>query len=115
MPVFPVTVGISGRVRDFKVLTAPPATSSRKRHLIAKADSVTQTQLHLCENLKRLGYYKASHVTLYGQKVSVLSDPFVDEELVFVEGQEEKSNHVRRIPLPLNVLNMARRGPGQAV
>lgn len=69
---------------------------------------------YVCERLKSLGFRKANRLKLYGQELAVLSDPILTDESAFVDVQEENSKQMRRVPIPLNILNMARNTPGQA-
>jgi hypothetical protein len=63
----------------------------------------------LCETLKRLGYAKNNQVRLYGEVFDVVSDPIrVGDDLVFVDALERKSGQVRRVRIPLTIVQMAR-------
>ena len=63
----------------------------------------------LCETIKRLGYSKNNQVRLYGEVFDLVSDPVsVGETLVFIDGVERKSGHVRRVGIPRTIVNMAK-------
>jgi hypothetical protein len=63
----------------------------------------------LCEAIKRLGYVKRNHVSLYGEVFDLVSDPFrVGENLVFVDALDRKSGQVRRVRIPPAIVQMAR-------
>jgi hypothetical protein len=63
----------------------------------------------LCETLKRLGYAKNNQVRLYGEVFDLVSDPVrVAENSVFVDALERKSGQVRRVRIPLIIVQMAR-------
>jgi hypothetical protein len=48
-------------------------------------------------------------VKLYGEVFDLVSDPVsVGETLVFIDGMERKSGHVRRVGIPRTIVNMAK-------
>jgi hypothetical protein len=70
--------------------------------------AMTKQQVALCEKIKRLGYAQNNQVKLYGEIFDLVSDPVsVGENLVFVDGLERKSGHLRRVRIPLPVVHMA--------
>ena len=70
---------------------------------------MTKQQVTLCESIKRLGFARNNQVRLYGEVFELVSDPItVGENVVFVDGLERKSSHVRRISIPLTIVNMAK-------
>ena len=69
---------------------------------------MTDAAAKLCQRIKRLGYSKDHQVTLYGEVFEVLSDPFViGSNLVFVDARERHSGSVRRVRVPINIVEMA--------
>jgi len=63
----------------------------------------------VCETLKRLGYAQNNQVRLYGEIFDLVSDPVrVAENFVFVDALERKSGQVRRVRIPLTIVQMAR-------
>ena len=70
---------------------------------------MTKQQAILCESIKRLGYARNNQVTLYGKVFDLVSDPIsVGENFVFVDALERKSGHVRRVSIPLTIVQMAK-------
>jgi len=70
---------------------------------------MTKQQDTLCESIKRLGYARNNQVKLYGEVFDLVSDPVsVGETLVFIDGVERKSGHVRRVGIPRTIVNMAK-------
>lgn len=69
---------------------------------------MTATQLHLCERLKRLGFSNSRQIRLYGAQFELVGDPVVmSETVVFIDGIEQKSGQIRRVRVPLTIVNMA--------
>jgi hypothetical protein len=63
----------------------------------------------LCETIKRLGYAQNNQVRLYGEVFDLVSDPVsVGDNFVFVDAVERKSGQVRRVRIPLTIMQMAR-------
>lgn len=70
---------------------------------------MTPQQVALCERLKRLGYEKNKQLRMYGQEFDLISDPItIGEHLYVVDAIERKSKSLRRVRIPLPVINMAR-------
>ena len=70
---------------------------------------MTKQQDTLCESIKRLGYARNNQVKLYGEVFDLVSDPVrVGETLVFIDGVERKSGHVRRVGIPRTIVNIAK-------
>ncbi len=64
----------------------------------------------LCEVLKHLGYAVNQHVTLYGEVLQLRSDPIsAGADIFYVEAIERKSGAPRRVRIPLNIIEMARK------
>lgn len=71
---------------------------------------MTTQQNSLSERLMRLGFAQESQMRLYGQEFELLSDPIVvGDNVVFVDAIEKKSGQVRRVRIPITIVNMARR------
>ena len=69
---------------------------------------MTKRQLNLCDGLKRLGFTQDTQIKLYGEKFDLVSDPVVvGNRLAFVDAIEHKSGQLRRVRIPLNIVNMA--------
>jgi len=69
---------------------------------------MTKQQLTLCERLKQLGYAQSKQVKLYGETFDLVSDPITIGDLVIVEAIAQKSGDLRRVRIPLNILQMVR-------
>ncbi len=64
----------------------------------------------LCQRIKRLGYAQDHQIALYGEVFEVVSDPFVvGQNLVFVDARERRSGHLRRVRIPTQVIETAKR------
>jgi len=66
----------------------------------------TSREFSLVDRLKHLGFARGNQVRLYGAEFELLTDPIVmGKTLVFVDAIEKKSGLMRRIRIPLTVLN----------
>jgi len=71
---------------------------------------MTAKQISLSERLIRLGFAQESQMRLYGQEFELLSNPIVvEDDVVFVDAIEKKSRQLRRIRIPITIVNMASR------
>src|SRR5215813_11400992 len=71
-------------------------------------NSMTATQVHLCERLKRLGFRREQQVKLYGSQFELVGDPVVmSDTVVFFDAVEQKSGELRRVRIPLTIVKMA--------
>lgn len=69
---------------------------------------MTKEQVTLCHRIRQLGYAQNNQVKLYGEVFNLVSDPvIVGDNFVFVDGLETKSGRVRRIRIPLTIVQMA--------
>jgi hypothetical protein len=69
---------------------------------------MTDKQVSLCARLKRLGFTQGNQIKLYGEELELLSEPVVmGDNLVLVDATEKKSGRLRRVRIPLPVVNMA--------
>jgi hypothetical protein len=72
---------------------------------------MTKKQVNLCERLKRMGFAQENQLKLYGEVFELLSDPIVvEDELVLVDAIEKRSGQLRRVRIPLPIVNMANGG-----
>lgn len=63
----------------------------------------------LGEAVKRYGYANKKKIKLYGKKLELVSDPINrQKDDVFVDAREEGSDHVRKVQVPRNVVQMAK-------
>ena len=66
---------------------------------------MTKQWMPLVAQLKGLGFAKGKHMKLYGQRLTMISDPIVvTEDKVVVEA--EQSGQAKRLPIPLPILRM---------
>lgn len=71
---------------------------------------MTDRQVNLSTNLKRLGFTQGNQMKLYGEVFEFLSEPIVlTDDVVFVDATERKSGQTRRVRIPLPIVNMANR------
>jgi hypothetical protein len=69
---------------------------------------MTEKQISLCTSLKRLGFTQGNQMKLYGEVFELLSEPIVmADNLVLVDAAEKKSGQLRRVRIPLPIVNMA--------
>jgi hypothetical protein len=67
-----------------------------------------KSQKSLSDRLKQLGFAQENRMRLYGQEFELVSDPIViKDHLVFVDAIERSSGQLKRVRIPLPVLNMA--------
>ncbi len=73
---------------------------------------MTEEQVLLCERLKRLGFTRENQIRLYGTQFELVGEPVVvNDHAVFVYATEIKSGVLRRVRIPMTILNLARREP----
>ena len=71
---------------------------------------MTKTPASLCERLKQLGYAKNKPLRMYGEDFDLLSDPrVVEEHLIVVDAMVRKSGALRRLSIPLSVVQLIRK------
>lgn len=71
---------------------------------------MTHTTTELCQRIKRLGYSQDQQIRLYGEVFEVVSDPFIaGHNVVFVDAREQRSGELRRVRIPINIVEMAKR------
>jgi len=69
---------------------------------------MTEKQVRLCARLKRLGFTQGNQMKLYGEVFEVHSEPIVmADSVVLVDAVEKKSGQLRRVRIPLPIVNMA--------
>jgi hypothetical protein len=63
----------------------------------------------VCERLRQLGFAQHQEVKLYGEIFELTADPALDEnDYIFVDARERRSGRRRRLPIPLNIVEMAK-------
>jgi hypothetical protein len=71
---------------------------------------MTDQEISLCARLKGLGFAKGNQVKLYGDVFELVEDPVVvSSTLVLFGATEKKSGELRRVRVPLPIVNMANR------
>jgi hypothetical protein len=63
----------------------------------------------ICEKLRKLGYASERRIRLYGEELHLISNPVHDGTGFTVEGVTVRSGNVRRMRIPLTVVNMLER------
>jgi hypothetical protein len=72
-------------------------------------DSLEETAAaQLCERLKKMGYSVGRHIHLYGERLEVLSDPFLHDGLIAVRVRRRGDASDRVLCLPRMVLQHIR-------
>ena len=61
------------------------------------------------ERIRQLGFAQYKEVKLYGEVFELTSDPVADEgDYIFIAARERRSGRTRRLPIPLNIVEMAK-------
>ncbi len=69
---------------------------------------MTAKQVGLCTRLKQVGFTQGNQIKLYGQEFELLGEPiFMGANVVLVDAIEKKSGQLRRVRIPLSIVNMA--------
>jgi hypothetical protein len=69
---------------------------------------MTRQQVSLCTRLEQLGFTPGNRMKLYGEEFELHSEPIVmADNLVLVDAIEKKSGRLRRVRIPLPIVNMA--------
>jgi hypothetical protein len=69
----------------------------------------TTTQSTLCATIMRLGYAQHNQLKLYGEVFDLVSDPFsVGDNLVCVDALERRTGRLRRVRIPLTIVQTAK-------
>ena len=69
---------------------------------------MTNKYAALSDRLKRLGFAQQSQMKLYGVELELVSDPiFGENDETYVDAIEKRSQKVRRVAIPLNILQIA--------
>ena len=58
-----------------------------------------------CARIKKLGYVAGRHMSLYGEHMELVSDPFDDGALVCARAISDTNDEVRTIELPVTILS----------
>ncbi len=57
-----------------------------------------------CARIRKLGYIVGKHMSLYGERMELVSDPFVEGDCVAVHAISSSNPTVRTIDLPVSIL-----------
>lgn len=63
-----------------------------------------RTPAEKCSRIKDLGYIASKHITMYGERFELLSDPVQEGECIVVEVISRNDLTRRRLQLPVSVL-----------
>jgi len=68
-----------------------------------------QNEQLICERIRQLGFARYKEVKLYGEVFELTADPVADEnDSIFVAVRERRSGRTRRLPIPINIVEMAK-------
>ena len=71
---------------------------------------MTKKQSDLCERLKQMGFKHENQIRLYGQRFELQGEPMVlGDGVILMDAVETNSGCLRRIRIPLPIINMASR------
>jgi hypothetical protein len=69
---------------------------------------MTEKYFNLVTRLKRLGFTQGNQMRLYGGVFEFLSEPIViADDVVLLDAAEKKTGQMRRVRIPLTIVNMA--------
>src|SRR5258707_4723826 len=75
-----------------------PAADSAKTHASGPSPSESTARI------KNLGYTASKHITIYGERYQLVSDPFVDGECTSVQVISKNDPTIRTLRLPTAIL-----------
>jgi hypothetical protein len=78
--------------------TSPAATNALKTH--ASARSAAEN----CARVIDLGFTASKHITMYGERFDLISDPFVEGDFTTVYAISRNDPEVRELRLPVSIL-----------
>jgi hypothetical protein len=61
----------------------------------------------ICETLKQLGYTSRQPVRVYGKEFEIISEPFIDGDVIAVQVTEKRETSVRTLRIPLPIVQIA--------
>jgi hypothetical protein len=65
---------------------------------------VRRTPAENCARIKDLGYVASKHVTMYGERLELVSDPVQDGDCVVVHVISRSDPTIRTLQLPVSIL-----------
>ena len=69
----------------------------------------TDKRKTICERLQELGFAREKHIKLYGEELHLVSNPVADGDGFAVEGIARSSGNMRRMRIPLSLVQTLRR------
>ena len=63
-----------------------------------------RTPAEKCARLKDLGYIASTHITMYGERFELVSDPVQEGDCIVVQVLSGKDPTIRRLQLPVSIL-----------
>jgi hypothetical protein len=57
-----------------------------------------------CAKIKELGYAVSKHITMYGERFEIVSDPFIDGDCIAVNAISGNDPKIRTLRLPIAIL-----------
>ena len=66
--------------------------------------AVGHTRAENCARIRDLGYVASKHVTMYGERFELVSDPVQEGDCIVVQVISENNPTIRRLQLPVSIL-----------
>ena len=66
--------------------------------------AVSRTPAENCARLKDLGYIASTHITMYGERFELVSDPVQEGDCIVVQVLSGNDPTIRRLQLPVSIL-----------
>ena len=78
--------------------TSPPPTAAFRTHSSARSAAES------CARIKELGFTASKHITIYGERLELVSDPFEDGGCTAVQVVSKNDPTIRTLRLPEAIL-----------
>ena len=65
---------------------------------------VGRTSAENCARIKDLGYVASKHITMYGERLKLISDPVQEGDCIVVQVISRNDPTARRLQLPVSIL-----------
>jgi hypothetical protein len=66
--------------------------------------AVGRTPAENCARVKDLGYVASKHITMYGERLELVSDPIEEGDCIVVQVISGNDPTIRRLKLPVSIL-----------
>lgn len=66
--------------------------------------AVGRTPAENCARVKDLGYVASKHITMYGERLELISDPVEEGDCIVVQVISGSDPTIRRLQLPVSIL-----------